>query len=70
MTDTDKYDFEEALKFVEFTIWNSIVEHEKAEAPPSVIAELKEAHEHIVMVKYILNRRYLRQVYGEGGMIE
>jgi len=55
---TDEYDFEKALEFVEFTIWNSIVEYEKTEAPASVIAELKEAHEHIVMVKYILNRRY------------
>jgi len=58
MIDKDKNDIEEALNFVEFTIWHSIIEHEKAEAPPSVIAELKEAHEHIVMVKYILNRRY------------
>ena len=58
MIDTDKYDFKKALEFIEFEIWNSIVEHEKAEAPASVIAELKEAHEHILMVKYILNRRY------------
>tara|TARA_R100000908_G_scaffold59102_1_gene35448 strand:- start:862 stop:1041 length:180 start_codon:yes stop_codon:yes gene_type:complete len=56
MIDTDKYDFEKALKFVEFTIWNSIVEHEKAEAPASVIAELKDAHDYIVKVMDIVNK--------------
>ena len=50
MIDTDKYDFEKALKFVEFTIRNSIVEHENAEGDASVIAELKDAHDYIVKV--------------------
>ena len=56
MIDTDKYDFEKALGFVEFEIWNSIVEHKKAEAPAVVIAELQEAYDHIVKAMQILNR--------------
>ena len=45
-----------ALKRIEFTIWNSIVEHEKAEAPAVVIAELKDAHDYIVKAMDILER--------------
>ena len=55
MIDTDKYDFEKALKSAEFTIWNSIVEHQKAEAPTLVITKLRDAREHIVSAMRIMN---------------
>ena len=56
MIEEDEYDFDKALKIAVFKIRKSIVEHEKAEAPTSVIAELKEAHDHIMKAIEILNR--------------
>tara|TARA_Y100001938_G_C8080268_1_gene428604 strand:- start:568 stop:741 length:174 start_codon:yes stop_codon:yes gene_type:complete len=49
-------DFDGALKYVEFYLWNSIVEHKKAEAPQVIIDELNEAHGHIVKAMEIIDR--------------
>ena len=49
-------DFDGALKYVEFYLWNSIVEHKKAEAPQVIIDELNEAHGHIAKAMEILDR--------------
>ena len=55
MIDTEKYDFEEALKYVQFVIFNSIVQYEKEGAPQAVILELKNANHYIIKVMEIMN---------------
>ena len=55
MIDTEKYDFEEALKYVQFVIFNSIVQYEKAGASQALILEFKNANHYIIKVMEIMN---------------
>ena len=50
----EKYDFEQALKFIEFQLWDSINKNVDAEAPEVIIEEYRAAHEHIVAACQIL----------------